>query len=106
MHAARRRAPTRLGAVGHRQRRSSILGMRLDQAHHILAWPTAELDPPRLAVQGQVRHVIMTIGTKAALDGTLGREAARERDRERLVKELAPRFSELWPAPPTRPPST
>jgi len=80
--------------------------MSLDQAHHILAWPTAELDPPRLAVQGQVRHVIMTIGTKATLDGTLGREAARERDRERLVKELAPRFSELWPAPPTRPPST
>jgi hypothetical protein len=34
------------------------------------------------------------IGTKAALDGTLGREIERERDRERLIEELERRFKE------------
>jgi hypothetical protein len=56
----------------------------------------AELDPPQLAVQEQMRHVMYVAGMRALLDGTLGREAARDRERERV---LARPISEL-PAPP------
>ena len=72
--------------------------MSLDQAHHILAWPTAELDPPRLAVQGQVRQVIMTIDTKAALDGTLGRDFCPGVDRGAFA--AAPAAGQLPPKEP------
>jgi hypothetical protein len=73
-----------------------LLVMSLDQGHEILSWPVAELDPPQLAVQEQMRHVMYVAGLSALLDGTLGREAARERERERV---LARPISEL-PAPP------
>ena len=66
-----------------------LLGMCLDQAHSILSWPVAELDPPRLAVQSQVRHIILMVGVKALLDGSLGHEAARECNRQRIIEELA-----------------
>jgi len=35
-----------------------------------------------------VRRVVFMIGTKALLDGKLGREAARERDRQCALEEL------------------
>ena len=54
--------------------------------------PIDELDPFRLSVRMQVTRVVFTICLKAALDGTLGREAARERDRERIPDELARGF--------------
>ena len=60
-----------------------LLGMSLDQAHNILSWPPAELDPPRLAVQAQVRHVTFMVGVKALLDGKLGREIARSSNARR-----------------------
>jgi hypothetical protein len=39
-------------------------------------------------MQMQVMRVLLPIGIKAMLDGTLAREAARERDRQRLLEEL------------------
>jgi hypothetical protein len=65
-----------------------LLGMTLDDIAEILSWqPIAELDPFRLSVRTQVMRVVFAIGAKALLDGTLGREAARERrDKEALER--------------------
>jgi hypothetical protein len=66
-----------------------LLGMTLDDMAEILSWgPIAELDPFRLSVRLQLIRIIFAIGAKALLDGRLGREAARERDRERILAEL------------------
>jgi hypothetical protein len=67
-----------------------LLNMSLDDAHEILSWgPIAELDPFRLSVRMQVWRVVFMIGVKALLDGTLRREAARERNRKTIVEDLA-----------------
>jgi hypothetical protein len=66
-----------------------LLGMTLDDIAEIMSWPIAELDRFRLSVRLQVMRIILAIGAKAYLDGTLGREAARERDRERILAEMA-----------------
>ena len=42
----------------------------------------------------QVIRVLLKIGVKAMLDGRLGREAARERDLERIFGELLRGFEE------------
>jgi hypothetical protein len=63
-----------------------LLGMPLDRAHEILSWPMAELDPFRLSVKLQVMRIILAIGAKAYLDGSLGREAARERSRAAVLE--------------------
>jgi hypothetical protein len=64
----------------------------LDHYEEILSWgPITELDPLRLSFQMQVTRVFLRIGLKAVLDGTLAREAARDRDRERTFAELARR---------------
>jgi hypothetical protein len=65
-----------------------LLGMSLDRCREILSWPTRELDPFRLSVQAQVSRVIFMIGIKALLDGKLGREAARERNRAAVLEDL------------------
>ena len=66
-----------------------LLGMTLDDIAEIMSWgPIAELDPFRLSVRLQVIRLIFAIGVKALLDGRLGREAARDRDRERVLAEL------------------
>jgi hypothetical protein len=41
----------------------------------------------------QVLRVILPIGIKALFDGKLGCEAARERDRQQILDELARRLS-------------
>ena len=64
-------------------------GMSLDRAHEILSWRVGELDSQRLNVLTQVLRIILMIGLKALLDGKLGRDAARERDRQRILEELA-----------------
>ena len=64
--------------------------MTLDDMAEITSWPIAELDPFRLSVRLQVMRIILAIGAKAYLDGTLGREAARERDRDRLLEAFSP----------------
>ena len=64
----------------------------LDRCHEILSWgPITELDPLRLSFQMQVINVFLRIGLKAVLDGTLDREAARERDGERHLAQLVRR---------------
>ena len=64
------------GAPLKRQRKS---GMSLDDIREILSWhPISELDQFRLSVKMQVMRIVFAIGTKALLDGRLGREAARE----------------------------
>jgi hypothetical protein len=66
-----------------------LLGMTLDDVAEIMSWPIAELDPFRLSVRMQVMRIVLAIGAKPLLDGKLGREAARERDRERVLAEMA-----------------
>jgi hypothetical protein len=62
----------------------------LDRCHEILSWgPITKLDPLRPSFQMQVIRVLLKIGVKAQLNGTLAREAARERNRERILEELA-----------------
>jgi hypothetical protein len=64
----------------------------LDRCEEILSWgPTTELDPLRLTFQMQVIRIFLRIGLKAVLDGTLAREAARDRDRQRILEELTRR---------------
>jgi hypothetical protein len=66
-----------------------LLGMSLDRAAEILTWPLAELDPLQLSLRMQVWRIVFMIGMKAWLNGTLGREADRERNRQRILAEFA-----------------
>jgi hypothetical protein len=66
--------------------------MSLDDLFEIMSWPISELDPFRLSVRMQATRVAFTICQKAFLDGRLGREAARERDRERVLAKMARAF--------------
>jgi hypothetical protein len=78
---------------GPAQKVEHLLNMSIDRAAEVLSWgPVADLDAHRLHVWLQVWRVGFMIGTKAMLDGTLGREAARERDRERVITNLARDF--------------
>jgi hypothetical protein len=51
----------------------------------------AELDPLRLSLWMQVIRIVVKIAGKALLDGSLDREIVRERDRQRIIEELARR---------------
>jgi hypothetical protein len=61
-----------------------------DQAREILSWPMAELDPLRLSLKMQVIGVVLRLGIKVALA-----EAALERDRERVLEEMAHEYRAL-----------
>jgi hypothetical protein len=56
-----------------------LLGMSLDRMHDYLPWPADGLDPYRLAAQTQVVRVIAMVAAK------VGGEAARERDKDRIL---------------------
>ena len=61
----------------------------LDRCDEILSWgPITDLDPLRLSFQMQVMRILLRIGLKAVLDGTLAREVTRERERERILSEM------------------
>jgi hypothetical protein len=60
----------------------------LDRCYEILSWPFRELDPLRRSMQMQVMRVLLPIGIKAVLDGSLDRELARDRDRAAALNEL------------------
>jgi hypothetical protein len=61
----------------------------LDRCRAILSWGSiSELDPLRFSFQMLVMRILLQVGLKAMLDGTLAHEAARERDRERILGEL------------------
>ena len=67
--------------------------MSLDDLYEITSWkPITELDPVRLSVRVQVTRVVFTICLKALLNGRRGGEAARERDRDRVIANLAREF--------------
>ena len=51
----------------------------LDRCYEILSWP----------MQMQVMRILLPIGIKAMLDGSLDRDLARERDRAAMLEELA-----------------
>jgi hypothetical protein len=79
-------------ALGPGEKLERLFGMSLDDLYEILSWPIGELDRFRLSVRVQVTRVVFTVCLKAVLDGRLGREAARESDRERVLEELLSRF--------------
>ena len=78
--------------LGPAEKIERLLGMSLDGLYEIMSWPIAELDPFRLSVHVQVMRVVLAICLPAFLDGRLGREAARERERDRVLNELIGRF--------------
>jgi|SRR6516164_1749216 len=70
-----------------------LLGMSLDRCCEILSWaPNQRARPaaPRGAGPGAARH--LEGRTRALLDGKLGREAARQRNRAAILDEIARRF--------------
>jgi hypothetical protein len=46
----------------------------LDRCYEVLSWPITDLDPLRRSFQMQVMRVLLPIGIKAMLDGSLDRE--------------------------------
>jgi hypothetical protein len=77
-----------------------LLGMTLDDIAEIMSWgPITELDPFHLSVKLQVMRIIFMIGVKAHLDGKLGREAASDRDRQRILAEMARDLRARGPSP-------
>jgi hypothetical protein len=60
-----------------------LLSLSLDRMHDYLSWPADGLDPYRLAAQTQAVRVIAMVAAKA------GAEAARGRERERVLAEMA-----------------
>jgi hypothetical protein len=61
----------------------------LDRCFEILSWPSNGLDPLRRSMQMQVMRVLLPIGIKAVLDGSVDRELIRERNRAAMLEELA-----------------
>ena len=61
----------------------------LDRCYEILSWGSyVELDPLRRSFQMQVMRVLLPIGIKAVLDGSLDRDLAHERNRAAMLEEL------------------
>jgi hypothetical protein len=81
-------------ALGPAEKIERLFGMSLDDLYEIMSWPIGELDPFRLSVRMQVTRVVFMVGTKALFDGKLSRDAARERDRQRLLGKLIREFEE------------
>ena len=59
-----------------------LLGLSLDRMHEYLSWRADDLDPYRLAAQTQVIRLVAMVAAK------LGGEAARERERQRIISEM------------------
>jgi hypothetical protein len=64
------------------EKSAHALNMSLDGVAEVLSWPPGELDPHRLNAWAQVVRVAWMIGAKAGI------EAPRERETQRLVREL------------------
>ena len=80
---------------GPAQKVEHLLNMSLDRAAEVLSWgPVADLDAHRLHLLLQVWRVVFMIGTKALFDGKLSRDAALERNRERILGELIRGFEQ------------
>ena len=62
----------------------------LDRCYKIMSWgPITELDSLRASFRWQVWRVVFMIGLKPMLEGTLGRAAARERNRDAELAQLS-----------------
>ena len=85
-HAARRRSSGGWRHFSAAQKIEHLIG--LDRCYAILSWPWAGLDPLRRSMQLQVMRVLLPIGIKVVLDGSLDRELARERNRAAALDEL------------------
>jgi hypothetical protein len=57
-----------------------LLGLSLDRMPEYLSWPADDLDPYRLAAQTQVIRVVAMVAAK------VGGEAARDRERQRILE--------------------
>jgi len=68
-----------------------LIGM--DRCYKILSWPWSGLDPLRRSMKMQVLRIVFPICSKAMRDGTLAREIACERERERVLEELSREFA-------------
>jgi hypothetical protein len=61
----------------------------LDRCYEIVSWGSiTELDPLRRLFQWQVMRVLLSIGIKAVLGGSLDRDLARDRNRAAMLEEL------------------
>jgi hypothetical protein len=60
----------------------------LDRCHEILSWPLDGLDPLRLSLQMQVIRIVLRVCMKGLLDGSIERDAARERERPQRLEAL------------------
>ena len=87
-------------ALSQAEKLERLFNMTLDEMAAILAWPLEGLDPFHLSVKIQVARVILMIGIKAVLDGSLDRELARERNRDAELEELNRRLRETEAAAP------
>jgi hypothetical protein len=63
--------------------------MGMDRWCKVLPWPWDGLDPLRCSMKMQVLRIVFSICLKAMFDGTVEREIARERHRERRLEALA-----------------
>jgi hypothetical protein len=70
---------------GPAEKAEHLLGLSLDRMHDYLSWPADDLDPYRLAAQTQVIRVVAMVAAK------VGGEAARERERQRILSEMTQR---------------
>jgi hypothetical protein len=70
---------------GPAEKAEHLLGLSLDRMHEYLSWPADDLDPYRLAAQVQVVRVVAMVAAK------VGGEAARKRERQRIIEGLARR---------------
>jgi hypothetical protein len=68
--------------VGPAEKAEHLLGLSLDRMHEYLSWRADDLDPYRLAAQTQVIRLVAMVAAK------LGGEAARERERQRIISEM------------------
>jgi hypothetical protein len=60
----------------------------LDRCYEILSWPSAGLDRVRLSMRVQAVRIILIIAGKGLLNGSLDRETARERERDRALARV------------------
>jgi hypothetical protein len=79
--------------LGPAEKIERLFDMSLDDLFEIMSWPRAELDPPRVSLQVQVMRIVVKIAGKALLDGSLGREIAREGQRDTVLARLVSEFS-------------
>ena len=70
---------------GPAEKAEHLLGLSLDRMLEYPSWPADDLDPYRLAAQTQVIRVVAVVAAK------VGGEAARARERQRILSDMTRR---------------